>query len=294
MKCPSCSSFAVVQDQLRGEHICTRCGLVLVERVFELEPEWRREPGEQVGRADVTTGVDLTQHDLGLGSRFELPGDLPPSWRARLRRMQLWQRRARLSSYSEKSLREALESLDYLCEDLSIPKEAKSEVSTLYRKARGARLTLGRNTWHVLAALTFLTCRRRGIFRTEEELAAAAATRAGSDKRLTFYTVRKLSKLFAGRFKLSLPRASPSDYLTRFAPSLGLPAEVIARAGELCDELRESVRKPAPLLAAVAVYLAAEEASIELGYKLVARTMGVGVSSVCRLVRESRAKTRGG
>lgn len=295
MRCPSCSSSAVVQDQPRGEHICTRCGLVLVERVPEPEPEWRREPCERVGRADVTTGVDFTQHDLGLGSRFELPGDLPPSFRARLRRMQLWHRRARLSSYREKSLREALTELDYLCEDLSIPKEVKSEVSVLYRKARGARLTAGRNTWHVLAALTFLACRGRGIFRTEEEVAATAATRAGSDKSLTLRNVRRLSRLFARRFKLSLQRFSPGDYLTRFAPSLGLQAEVIARASELCEELQESTRKSAPLLAAAAVYLAAEEAGLELGYKQIAATMGVGVSSTCRLVRELRSiKTRMG
>lgn len=69
MRCPSCSSSAVVQDQLRGEHICTRCGLVLVERVYELEPEWRREPGGLVGRADVTTGVDLAPARPRLGEQ---------------------------------------------------------------------------------------------------------------------------------------------------------------------------------------------------------------------------------
>lgn len=46
MRCPSCGSSAVLYDTLRGEHICTRCGLVLMERSLEPEPEWRRRPGE--------------------------------------------------------------------------------------------------------------------------------------------------------------------------------------------------------------------------------------------------------
>jgi len=78
MRCPSCSSSAVLHDTLRGEHICTRCGLVLMERSLELKPEWRRRPGEKLERADVTAGIDVTQHDFGLGGKFSVSKDIPP------------------------------------------------------------------------------------------------------------------------------------------------------------------------------------------------------------------------
>ncbi|MCS7131779.1 MAG: transcription initiation factor IIB, partial [Hadesarchaea archaeon] len=107
MRCPSCGNPAVLFNGLSGELICTRCGLVILEKLPDLGPEWRPKPDENVARADVMAGVDVTRHDLGIGSEFDLSGELSPSWRARIRRLRMWQNRCRASNYGEKSLREA-------------------------------------------------------------------------------------------------------------------------------------------------------------------------------------------
>jgi len=291
MDCPSCGSSAVLYDNLRGERICTSCGLVIVERLLELGPEWRMKPGEETGRADVTAGVDITQHDLGLGSKFTVPENVSPSLRAKLRRMQLWQRRSRASTWSERSLREALIELDKLCEDLALPKAVKAEISQLYRKAKVAKLTFGHSTLLVLAALVFITCRLRRIPRTEKEVLHALKARAPSQERAAPRSFRKLTRLFTEEMKLRMPRPTPKDYLGKFASQLELPQDTIVRAQAICNTLPERTKraKPPTLLSAAVLYIASEETGADLTMRKLAATLGIGISSLsqtARLVRE--------
>ena len=290
MRCPSCSSSAVLHDQLLGEYICTRCGLVIVERLIVSGPEWREKPGGEHGRADLTSGVDITLHDFGLGSKFGLSDDLPPSWRARLRRMQLWQRRSRASSWVERSLREALIELDKFCENLDLPKGVKAEISSLYRKVRGRGFTAGRGTHQVLAALIFITCRLRNLPRTEGEVVRSLMDLSGSGAREAERNLRQLTKFFSGELRIKLPRPSADDYINRFAPQLGLPVDVIECAHELNNSLPRRFRQARSplLLAAIVLYLAAEMKGKRVPLKRVAGALGVGVSSISKNLAKAR------
>ena len=293
MRCSSCSSSAVLYDPLRGEHICTRCGLVLMERSLELEPEWRRRPGEELERADVTAGIDVTQHDFGLGSKFGVSKDLPPSWRARLRRMQLWQQRSRASTWEERSLRETLIELDKLCEELALPKGIKAEISILYRRARAARLTGGRETHQVLAALTFVTCRLRGLPRTEDEISRTLTARLGIGNYEALRNLRRLTKFFTQKLKLELPRISTDDYINRFAVQLGFSTGVIEHAHELYRSLPKKfkqTRHPLSLSAAV-LYLAAEASGEKIPLKKIGDITGFAISSISKNAAQVRELT---
>lgn len=291
MDCPSCGSSAVLYDNLRGEQICTSCGLVIVERLLAPGPEWRMKPGAETGRADVTAGIDVTQHDLGLGSRFTVPENVSPSLRAKLRRMQLWQRRSRASTWSERSLRESLIELDKLCEDLALPKAVKAEICQLYRKAKVAKLTFGHSTLLTLTALIFITCRLRRIPRTEKEILRVLKARAPSQERATPRNFRQLTRFFTEKMKLRIPRPMAESYLGKFASQLGLPQDTIVRAQAICSTLPERTKraKPPTLLAAAVLYIASEETAADLTMRKLAATLGIGISSLsqtARLVRE--------
>lgn len=277
-------------DRLSGELICTRCGLVILEKLPDLGPEWRSRPDEDAARADVTAGVDVTRHDLGIGSEFDSSGELSPSWRARIRRLRMWQNRCRASSYGEKSLREALIELDKLCEDLSLPKAIKAEISSLYRRAKVARLTMGRGTWQVLAALTFIVCRQRGVPRAEGEVVRALSARAGLSERIALKNLRKFIKLLSKKLKLEVPRACPEHYLDRFATQLNLSSSTVARAHELCHAVPDRLKhlKPATLLAGAILYLAAEAAGEKVTMRKLANTIGIGISSLCKTASSIR------
>lgn len=261
-----------------------------MERREDTSPEWHREPGKESGRADVTAGMDVTQHDWGLGSRMGRTHDLSPSWRAKFRRLQRWHRRSRATNYREKSLRRALMGIDKLCEDLDLPKSVRAEVSFLYRKAREEDLTSGRNRWSFLATLVFLVSRIHGIPRTEKEVALVLMTRSGLEEREAFRALRRIRKIVSAKLDLKISRARPEEYLDRFVTQLDLPREVAAEAHRICSSLPESFKKKkaAFLLAASSVYLAAKRAEFDVKIRELARTLGVGVSSASRTGKQIR------
>ena len=298
LRCPYCDSSAVIYDQLRGEQICTRCGLVLVEKQVTPGPDWRVEPGEEVGRADVTSGLDITQHDWGLGTRLGSSDDLSPSWRARLRRLRKWHRRARAGTYEQRSLREALIDLDKLCEDLALPKGIKAEISSLYRRAKAEKLTVGRNTWSVLAALSFIASRIRQVPRTEREVAHALSVRSGLSEKNAIREIRILMKILPKGLRLRVPRPEPEEYIDRFGTKLGLPRRVVARAYDLCSRLPKRIKhtRATFLLSATIVYLAANKEGVKLTTYETAEALGIGASSLSKTAKLVRKFTsdRGG
>lgn len=282
MKCPSCGSNSVILDNQRGERICTRCGFVLLEKEMDRRPEWRSEPGEEKGRADVASVSDITQHDYGLGTEMGKSRDLSPAWKSKLRRLKKWHRRARASSYHDKSLRKALINLDKFCEDLDLPRGVKAEVSVLFRKAKDQEITPGRNTWTVLASLLFIVARIRGIPRTEDEVAGALMTRANLEEKEAFRGIRRTRKILANELGLEIPRPKPKEYIDRFSTELGLSESGQTEAHEICKSFPEKFksRKASFLAAAAVVYNASRKLEEGVRIRELADTLNVGVSSV--------------
>lgn len=292
--CPSCNSTAIVQDHQSGENICTRCGLVLLEKEMDKKPEWHEEPGEQTGRADTSTGSDITQHDKGLGSRMGNSRELSPAWRAKLRRLRKWHKRSRATTYHDKSLRQALINLDKLCEDLHLTKAIKAEVSKLYRKAKKEEITPGRDTWNLLASLIFIVARIRGIPRTEKEIAEALMQRKQIEEKEATQALRRNRKVIIKELDLEVPRPKPKEYLDRFSSRLDLSREVQTKAHQICSSLPRKLKskKATFLVAAAAIYNASRKVEdYDLKIREVAEALDVGVSSLSKagkLLREQR------
>jgi transcription initiation factor TFIIB len=272
--------------------------LVILERVLEPGPEWRRGGGGERERADTNAGVDFTLHDLGIGTRFQIPQDVSPAKRARFRRMHVLQKRSRAGRWHERSLRDALIELDKMCEDLAIPKGVKAEACVLYRRAKAKGLTMGRDSRLMLAAVIFVTCRMRGLPRTEGEVVGAMAGRRGFEGDRDLKNLRRVSKLLKRRLRLEVPRISPHEYIDKFSIRFSISRRAVELAHDLYHRIPdEFTRSRSPIfLAAVFIYLGAREAGERLTLKQVAEGLGVGVSSLSQgtawfkglLARESR------
>lgn len=290
MNCPSCGSGAVVRDNVRGEKVCTRCGLILLEKKMDSGPEWHAKPGEKKGRADVSSGSDITQHDLGLGSKIGNSRDISPAWRSKLRRLRKWHKRARATSYQDRSLRQALINLDKLCEDLFLPKSLKAEVSSLFRKAKKKRITPGRNTWNVLASLIFIVARMRRVPRTEKEIADALTRRIDLEEKEAFRALRRTRRVLSRELNLDVPRPKPKEYLDRFGSQLEVMEKVLAEAHEICNSIPEKFkeRKASFLVAAGILYNASQKNGGNVKIREVARVLNVGVSSVSKTGKRVR------
>lgn len=290
MKCPSCGSKSTVKDNVRGKEVCTKCGLILLEREMSTEAEWHEKPGKEKGRADLSSGSDITYHDLGLGSELGRSKELSPGWRAKLRRLRKWHKRARAVNYREKSLRKALINLDKLCEDLSLPKSVKAEVSALFRKARKKEVTPGRNTWSVLASLLFIVSRIRRIPRTEKEVIEIMTIRAEIDRKEALKALRRTRRALEKNLDLEVPRPRPREYINRFISKLDLSQETKAESYRICKSLPEKFksRKASFLVASAVIYNSARKFDEDIKIREVADVLDVGVSSVSKTGKKIR------
>ena len=248
------------------------------------EPGFGCSSSTKTERTGVISASDLTQHDLGLGSGFDISRGVPPSLRAKLRRLHMWHQRSRVRGWDDRSLREALLELDKLCEDLGIPKGIKIEASVRYRQARVKRITAGRDLHQILGALLFITCRARGLPRTEGEIYRAVSRRSTAKRKLNLRGFRKMVKLLTRELKIKLPRIPADDYIDRFASQLRLGGRVVDRAHSLHKSLPwRFVQSKSPIfLAALSLYIAANSVGEEVTLDKIARGCGVGVSSLSK------------
>lgn len=290
MKCPTCGSNSTIHDKQTGERICTRCGLVILEKEMDREPEWHSEPGENHGRADMSAGSDITQHDLGLGSKLGNSTDLSPAWRSKLRRVRKWHKQARATNYEEKSLRKALIKLDKFCEDLFLPKSMKAEASSLYRKSKQEDVTPGRNTWYVLAALVFSVARMRGVPRTEKEIVDALTDRIEKGRKKALKGLRRTRKALIKELNLEVPRPDPKEYIDRFSSRLEVKGETIEEAYGICNSLPDKFksRKASFLVTAAIIYNASRATGERVKIREVAEKLDVGVSSLSKTGKRIR------
>jgi len=270
-RCPSCGSFAIFRDSFLAEEICTRCGLVILERI----PEEKREFYEENVCVDPTMGHDPSLHDFGLGSEFYVPYDLPPSTRAKLRRMKNIHSSSRIRRWEERSLVSALTTIANFCRELGLPSDVRREASLLYRKARSKGLTAGRNQVVLCLALCYIVSRLRGFPQREREmqqLLEQRKMRAGKDFRRTV-------KVLCKGLGLKLLPPTALDYVDRYASLFNLPPEVVSRARQLA---REAKGRAPYLLACAALYKAAKDMRYRLSLRKMVELTGVSLSNLSR------------
>jgi len=65
---PFCDESAVITDFETGEILCSKCGLVLSERVEDSGPDWRSFSDDKTNRRRTGDGTSLAKHDQGLST----------------------------------------------------------------------------------------------------------------------------------------------------------------------------------------------------------------------------------
>ncbi len=249
--------------------------------ILEKLPEARREFHEVNLCADIGMGEDPSVHDFGLGSQFSIPRELPPSTRARLRRMKGLQSRLRAPTWEERTLRGSLIVINRLCKELGLPGEMKREVCYLYRKARSKGLTVGRNHLVLSLALCHIVCRLRGFPRRERDMLEFLVQKGMEEKRAR-WTFRRTLKALCTGLEVKLPRSVASEYVDRYASLLNLPLEVAGRARQICSRTRLT-RSP-HVLACAAIYRAAREMNYKLTLRELEQRVGVSISNLSQAV----------
>ncbi len=245
-------------DETRGEITCNRCGLVIIEHIIDLGPEWRSYTTEdRMKKSRVGSPINYSIHDKGLSTmicwrnRDAKGRKFSPRRRIEAYKLRKWQKRTRIRNVRERNLIRALRELNRLASQLSIPRSTKEEAVIIYRKAVDKGLSRGINMETLVAAALYTACRARRIPRTLDEIAEKSQT---SKKHIGSWFRRLVRKM-----KISIPISKPVDFISRFSNELELSGRVISRAIELLEEAKEegiTNGKVPTGIAATALYIA--------------------------------------
>ena len=256
-KCPECSNEEIITDTNRGESICSKCGIIVEERMIDSGAEWRAFNSEESDRRSrVGSPTSVTIHDKGLTTiigfenRDFFGNKLSASRRAQIYRLRKWQIRSRVQSSIDRNLAFAMSELDRLSSQLGVPRSVKETAAIIYRKAIDQRLVRGRSIEAMIAATVYSAARIRRVPRTLDEIA--------SQTRISKKELGRCYRLAVRKLGLSIPLASPVDYLVRFGTELGLSGSCQRNAAEILTSAKENgltAGKDPTGLAAAAIYI---------------------------------------
>ncbi len=257
-KCPECGSVQLIRDYERGELICNSCGLVIDDSFIDQGPEWRAFDSDQSqSRARAGSPMTYTIHDKGLSTDISWKNkdsygkSIPTRNRAQLYRLRKWQKRIKVSNAAERNLSQALQELERMASNLSIPNDVRESAAVIYRKAVKQNMIRGRSIEGVVAGSIYAACRLTNVPRTLDEIASVTRVK----KKEIGRTYRIMSRYL----KLNIIPSKPDDYVNRFCSKLKLSAEAKKRANDILKLARDNdltSGKGPTGVAAAAIYIA--------------------------------------
>ncbi len=228
--CPECGNAQRVRDDARGEVFCDTCGLVLRDRAIDEGPEWSAHSVEEAdrrsrtgppvrslfGASDLTTVVPYSATDAK-------GRPISRDQRDRIRRMRRLQYFASYQRPGERGLRYAARLLEETRSRLGLPEAVDDEGGLVLRRALAEGASRGRTIKALAAASVYAACRRLGVPRTLDEIAAASDV-----PRVEIGRAYRTLRTNACVKPPPIPR--PSDYVDRFCTSLELGNEIRSEA----------------------------------------------------------------
>ncbi|HSD04786.1 MAG TPA: transcription factor TFIIB [Nitrosopumilaceae archaeon] len=284
----------VITDNVSGEILCGRCGLVLVEKV--------EDPGlESIGYTTdqylekSRTGMKstLALHDRGLATMIDAKdkdahGNTLSSYvKDTFGRLRMWDTRSKFQN-DDRSLRSAFVVLDTIKQKLELPENITERAAYLYRKALAKKLTRGRRITDLMLASIYTACREANTPRTLQDVANAGNT-----------SIKGLSRhyrILVESLDLHIQSYDSSDFVTRISEAVGLSEKTRRSVLEILTKVKQkemSAGKNPMALAAAAIYLASVMNMEGKSQKNLSKVSGISMVTIrerARAIKKSLGK----
>jgi transcription initiation factor TFIIB len=257
-RCPNCRR-PLIGDYDKGEVLCPKCGLVIIDHVQDMSPEWKAlDPEDKLKRVRVGAPRTLALHDFGLTTEIgESPhypgGSINPYMKASLENMRKWQRRIRTSSSQERGLSDVLTRISEISENLSLPDSIIETAAHIYRTSAKMKFAKSKSIIGMAAASVYLACRKCGIGRTIKEVAKAANIDKGAVAKYYRLIIRETENDY-------VPPHPVQKYISKLVNTAKIDPKVERLALNLATEMKDSKissgKAPAGLAAAY-IYISA-------------------------------------
>jgi len=253
--CKVCGSDALIDDNTRGERICTNCGAVQ-EIIISSAPEWRAfTKSEQDARERVGAPLSNLKIDKGLRTQIgtgykDVSGkNLSPSTIARMNRLRWLNRRTGRSE--ARNLRDAIFELKRISSQLGISEDITETAAIYYRRALKAKLIRGRSIDSMTASAIYIASRTHNVPKTLKDI----CTTDKVDRKELARCVR----VYIIELGIKPTPIEPAQLVTRLGTELELTMSTQNRAIEILKTVKEyklDVGKNPMSIAAAVLYVA--------------------------------------
>ena len=179
LACSTCNTDqTAITDPESGEIVCSKCGLVISEKIEDYAHQERRAYSMQEADERARTGArtSLAFHDMGLSTIIgkankDASGQLLNSAMcSSMEKLRIWDSRIHVNSSEDRSLRRAFHHLNTLRYKLGLSDTLVEKSAYLYRKAQERGLIRGRTVDGIMTAAVYIACRETGTPKSLEDI----------------------------------------------------------------------------------------------------------------------------
>ena len=269
-KCPRCAKGPLITMQETSETCCSKCGLVIAERVDEAGVFPRSVDDAQTG-----VPTSLAVHDQGLSTRIGQENrdstgrPLSTEMRHNMKRLHTWDSRSK-NNPVDRNFMSAFAELGRLEDRLSLSKATVEAAAYIYRKALEAKLVRGRSINAVVSASVYAACRNTGMTRNLKDIELAANIKRKDIARCYRMIVKNLD--------LKVEVVDPVSCVARIGSLLNVKESTKRYAIKVLKEARDNdgIAGKDPMgLAAASLYLACVAQNEDITQRIIAEAAGV-------------------
>lgn len=259
VQCNQCQNYTLVLDVLTSEYVCSTCGCVSNEKIYNNELT-NFEQGEYKDKSRIGMPESLTVSHKGLSTLIGLNDTdgrgkmLGPVQKETIQRLRTWNNRSQLNDSISRNLDKALKYLNNFGDKLYLSPPVMENAAYIYRKAAMRKLAKGRSTVSLVAASIYAACREISIPKTISDIAYVC--NIPSKEIMSHY------KLILKELSLKIPVIQGIDYVTLISNRLKLAEKTkreALRIFSLVQHSRISIGKNPRAFAGAIIYIASQD-----------------------------------
>ena len=261
VQCNQCQNYTLVLDVLSSEYVCSTCGCVSNEKIYNNELT-NFEKGEYKDKSRIGMPESLTVSHKGLSTLIGLNDTdgrgkmLDPVQKESIQRLRTWNNRSQLNDSISRNLDKALKYLNNFGDKLYLSPAVMENAAYIYRKAAMRKLAKGRSTVSLVAASIYAACREISIPKTISDIACVC--NIPSKEIMSHY------KLILKELSLKIPVIQGIDYVTLISNRLKLTEKTKREALRiflLVQHSRISIGKNPRAFAGAIIYIASQDSN---------------------------------
>jgi transcription initiation factor TFIIB len=234
LACSTCNTDqTAITDPESGEIVCSKCGLVISEKIEDYAHQERRAYSMQEADERARTGArtSLAFHDMGLSTIIgkankDASGQLLNSAMcSSMEKLRIWDSRIHVNSSEDRSLRRAFHQLNTLRDKLGLSDTLVEKSAYLYRKAQERGLIRGRTVDGIMTAAVYIACRETGTPKSLEDISLVS--------NLKRKDITRCYRRLVFDLDIKIPIVDPMKCIVKVANKLGLSEKTKHKAMNL-------------------------------------------------------------